>query len=126
MNLSTILLNDASIMVSKALVNSIGLNKALVLQQLHNLLNRQDTWLEDDGSEWVRKTYEEWHEYFPFWSTTTIKRIFYDLEKAGLIISAQLDKSYWDRTKYYRIDYQALGDLSRYLLDETRGVKDEP
>jgi hypothetical protein len=121
MNLNKLFPNDTTIVVSKALVNSIGLNKALVLQQLHNLLNKPDTWLENDGSEWVRKTYEEWHEYFPFWCTRTIREIFRNLEKAGLIISAQLDKGYWDQTKYYRIDYQALGDLSHYLLDDMSG-----
>ena len=94
-----------------SLAKIIGLNEALVLQQLNYWLNKPGVGVERDGYKWVYNTYEQWHKNFPFWSIITIKRIFYRLEDAGLIISVQLDKSHWDQTKYYRINYQALEEL---------------
>jgi hypothetical protein len=117
MNLNKLFPNDTTLSTSSALANIVGLNEALVLQRLNYWLTRPDVGVERDGYKWVYNTYEQWHENFRFWSTITIKRIFYRLEKAGLIISAQFDKGKWDQTKYYRIDYQALEKLINQSTD---------
>ncbi|PIC69052.1 DNA replication protein DnaD, partial [Sporosarcina sp. P16b] len=51
-------------------------------------------------------TYDDWMEEFPFWSLNTIKRITYDLEQKGCLIStSKHNKMKIDNTKWYRIDY---------------------
>ncbi|PIC94681.1 hypothetical protein CSV69_15510 [Sporosarcina sp. P26b] len=48
-------------------------------------------------------------EEFPFWSLNTIKRITYDLEQKGYLIStSKHNKMKIDNTKWYRIDYEKL------------------
>jgi hypothetical protein len=126
MNTNSLLISEPPLILLPTLAKAIGLNEAIVLQRLHELLNKLDTMVGQEGHNWVCSTYEQWHENFPFWCTRTIIGIFLRLEKAGLIITAQFDKGKWDQTKYYRIDYQALGDLSHYLLDDMSGVKNEP
>jgi len=124
MDFASFLKNAPTLQISKQIAKTIGLSEALVLQKLHEQLNKPDAMVVREGYTWVRSTYEQWHESFPFWSIIKIKRIFNRLEKAGLIITAQFDKYKWDRNNYYRIDYPALGDLSNYLLDG-KGVEDE-
>ena len=121
MNTNDLLISEQPIVVLPSIAKAIGFNEAIVLQRLHELLNKPDTMVEQEGYNWVRSTYEQWREHFPFLSIITIKRIFYRLEKAGLIITAQFDKGHWDQTKYYRIDYPALGDLSNFLFYDEGG-----
>lgn len=112
MHAKSLLISEPPLQVLPSLAALIGLNNAIVLQQVHY-------WLENprlegrfiDGKKWIFNTYEAWQENFPFWSVSTIKRIFLDLEKMGLIISAQFDRHNWDQRKFYCIDYDALDAL---------------
>lgn len=87
---------------------AIGINEAIFLNQLHYWTLRSDN--KRDGFIWVYKTIEEWVQEFPFWSDRTIKRIKKDLEKAGLLVTANYNKMKMDRTLWYRIDYERLYD----------------
>jgi hypothetical protein len=115
MNANGLLINEPPLITSPTLAKAIGLNEAIVLQRLHELLNKPDTMVGQEGHNWVRSTYEQWHDNFPFWCTRTIREIFRSLEKTGLIIAAQFDKDKFNQVKYYRIDYRALDDLYRRL-----------
>jgi len=121
MNANIFFESEQSFQCLLQLAKAIGLHEAMVLRRLHELLNEPGTTVEREGHTWVRSTYEQWHKYFSFWCTRTIREILHRLEKAGLIITAQFDKSHWDQTKYYRIDYPALGDLSNFLFYDEGG-----
>ena len=123
MNANSFFENEQSFQCLMQLAKAIGLHEALVLQKLHEQLNKPDTMVGQEGYNWVRSTSEQWHKYFPFWCTRTIREILRRLEKAGVIITAQFDKGHWDQTKYYRIDYQALGDLSNFLFYDEGGKR---
>ncbi|MFS0574103.1 hypothetical protein AB1K83_00575 [Sporosarcina sp. 179-K 3D1 HS] len=100
-----LLINDSPLLVLPSLATKLGLNEAVILQQLHfrSLISKN----RKDGHVWVYKTYEEWHEEFPFWSERTIKRTIRKLEEKGYIISTSAhNKLKIDRTKWYRIDYE--------------------
>lgn len=108
MTKKSLLISEPPIQVLPSLAKTIGLNEAMILQQLHYWLDNPKAGVESDGFKWIFNTYEEWQENFPFWSIRTIQRIFINLEQAGLVISVQLNKSNYDRRKYYRINYKAV------------------
>ena len=119
MDFASFLKNAPTLQISKQIAKTIGLSEALVLQKLHEQLNKPDAMVVREGYTWVRSTYEQWHDNFPFWCTRTIRGIFRRLEKAGLVISAQFDNGDMDHTKYYRIDYRVLDDLCHRLSEGT-------
>ena len=125
-----LLINEPPVQVIPSLAKAIGLNEAIVLQQLHYWLeNKKNPGRMVDGEKWVYNTYEEWHENFPFWGVSTIKRIFTALEERGLIITRQFDKGKYDRTKFYRIDYAAFLSLnvpSNRPEEDARGDQLDP
>jgi len=102
-----LLMNEEPIPLLPSLAMKVGLNAALFLQQLHYRLNISKNIRE--GHKWVFNTYDDWIEEFPFWSLNTIKRITYDLEQKGYLVStSKHNKMKIDNTKWYRIDYEQL------------------
>jgi hypothetical protein len=105
--ISPLLIQEPPLQVLPSLALVIGLNEAIVLQQLHYLLLQPTFGRKIAEYKWIFNTVEEWRcQYFPFWSEETIKRAFTSLSKAGLVVSCQPEGS--SRRKYYRIDHQAL------------------
>jgi len=102
----TLLFNEPPLVVSPTLAEEIGLNEAIVLQQLHYWLQRSEHFYE--GRRWIYNTYTQWLEQFPFWSEKTIKRTITSLESKGYIITGNFNKAGFDRTKWYSIDYDLL------------------
>jgi hypothetical protein len=103
------------LLVNTRLAILIGLNPAIVLQQVHYWLTKHCN-VEHlfDGRIWTYNTYPDWQKgNFPFWSIDQIKRIFMDLEQEKkLILSSQkYNRTKYDRRKWYSIDYEALALL---------------
>jgi len=98
--------NSRPRIINPALCELYGLNEGIVLQQIHFLLQHAKT--EKNGHVWVYNTLGQWQsEHFPWWSEATIKRILTKLHAEGLIIVEKLGSGY-DRTNYYRINYDAM------------------
>lgn len=107
-----LLISEPPLQVLPSLAKTIGLNEAITLQQLHYWLENPKAGVDREGFRWVYNTYEDWQrDNFPFWSTKTIQRTFLNLERDGLVVSAQLDASRHDQKKYYRIDYDKVNSL---------------
>lgn len=104
--MSKLLINEYPILVLPSLAKAIGLNEAIVLQQVHYWLENPKAGVVVDGHKWVHNTYQEWQENFPFWSIDTVRRTIGSLERMGLLISAQTAPNPFDKTKSYRVDYQ--------------------
>jgi chorismate mutase len=104
---SSLLINEDPLQVCPSLAKAVGLNEAIVLQQLHYWLKRSSN--ERAGRKWVFNDYDDWSAQFPFWSTRTIQRIFLTLEKLGVVIADQ--PSGQDRRKWYALDYDKLAEL---------------
>jgi hypothetical protein len=106
-NSSPLLINESPLQVLPSLATAIGLNEAIVLQQVHYWLTRSTNIR--DGRAWVYKTYPEWKEEFPFWSEDTIGRTVRKLETSGILLSTdKYNQIATDRTKWYSIDYDKL------------------
>jgi len=111
---SRLLIEDESpLLVIPSLAVTIGVNEAMVLQQIHYWLTiaAENGNNYKDGHYWTYNSIKQWHEQFPWWSIRTLKRIFYSLEKQKLLITGNYNKLPIDRTKWYRIDYEKLQSL---------------
>ena len=118
------LTDDQPLLVSPTLATAIGLNEALVLQQLHYWLSRGRAGVEHNGVRWVYNSYEGWREQFPFWSRRTIQRTFLSLEEQGVLIARQMSERATDRRKYYRIDQARLAHLPDSRAPRQDGTMD--
>ena len=124
--MSKLLIQEPPLQVLPSLAVAIGLDEAIALQQLHYWLNnpKSEGRVDENGIKWVYNTYAEWKEKdFPFWSEDKIQRVFLDLEKIGLVISAKLDAHKRDMRKFYRIDYNALCALHGAVLPPSNAAK---
>jgi hypothetical protein len=105
------LLDEPPIVLYPTLATMLGVNQALIFQQLHFLLQQAEKDEREfnlvDGQWWIYNTYQEWRKkYFQWLPAPTIKRYFGQLEDLNLVISIQSVKSPLDRRKWYRIAYQ--------------------
>ncbi|HDP5844421.1 TPA: DnaD domain protein [Staphylococcus aureus] len=107
--MNKLLIDDYPIQVLPKLAEAIGLNEAIVLQQIHYWLNNSKH--KYDGKTWIFNSYPEWQKQFPFWSERTIKRTFGSLEKQNLLHVGNYNKAGFDRTKWYSINYETLNKL---------------
>jgi hypothetical protein len=115
--MSNLLIKEPPLQVLPTLAKLIGLNEAIILQQLHYWVENKNSAgeIDDDGNKWIYNSYPEWKkDNFPFWSVSTIKRAFLNLEKGKLVISAQLKANQRDMTKYYRINYELLDTMQEF------------
>ena len=108
--MSRLIINERPLLIPPTLAAEIGLNEAIVLQQIHFLLSISDH--NYDGRKWVYNSYDDWQKQFPFWSKPTIVRIFKRLEDAELIVTGNYNKRLYDRTKWYTVNYKKLAILS--------------
>lgn len=103
---SRLLIDEPPLQVIPALACALGLNEALILQQLHYWTHFSENIHE--GHRWVYNTLGQWQRQFPFWSEDTIKRTFRRLRDEGIVVVAKLALDSRDRTNWYRIDYTGL------------------
>lgn len=92
------LLAEPPLLVLPSLAVAVGLNEAIVLQQLH-FRGRATA----DG--WWRARLNDLRREFPFWSEPTIKRALTRLRQDRLV---EVRQDGTDRANRYRIDYLAL------------------
>ncbi|MFR5627305.1 MAG: hypothetical protein ACLTK3_04020 [Haemophilus parainfluenzae] len=70
--MSKLLINEQPLQVLPSLANIIGLNEAIVLQQLHFFLRISRNKV--GGRSWVYNTINDWQSEFSFWSVKTVQR----------------------------------------------------
>lgn len=120
MNLLT---NENPLIILPKLACIIGLEEAIMLQQLYFRLQQQNELHNDEP--WYCQTYTAWEKQLPFWNKPKIKRTIRQLEELGLVHSTdQFNQFTVDRTKWYKIDYDKL----QSLIDdykERHGIEDE-
>lgn len=137
MGSSKLLLHESPLQVLPTLAIIVGLNEAIVLQQVHywteHIAKNQGRLPPDQRSNfrsgrwWTYQSFPEWQaNSFPFWSLATIKRTFLNLEALGVLVVRQLSRDRRDRTNWYSIDYDRLNQkITEYeavqLMAETPG-----
>lgn len=111
LGMSKLVVNDFTIPVSITLAEKVGVHEAIFLQQLHYWLKDSDNVY--DGHKWVYNSYQGWHEQMPFFTVNQIRRVVRELEKRNLIITGNYNRLKLDKTKWYRINYEAVEQLSK-------------
>jgi hypothetical protein len=84
-----LLLDEPPLIVLPSLAIKVGLESAIVLQQIHYFLglNYHAGRNIRDDRVWTYNSYEKWQQIFPFFSKKTVQRIFVNLEKDEILIS---------------------------------------
>lgn len=113
-----LLLDESPLLVSPTLARLVGLEEAIFLQQIHYWIeikkNSPDRYQDSfkDGYWWVFNSVADWQEQMPFLGCErTIKRLISNLVDNALIVKGQYNKSSFDRTSWYRINYNRLDQL---------------
>lgn len=109
-NIDKMLLDNYPLIIFPKLAVTVGLNEAIVLQQINYWLHKSNK--VKDGKYWTYGSYEYWSEQFPFWSVSTIRRTLTNLENKNLIETANYNKAGFDKTKWYTINYDVLESMS--------------
>lgn len=108
-------------MFNAELAKEIGINEAIVLQQIHYWLtiNQKANNNFKKGRYWIYNTYKDWQEdSFPFWSTRTISRIIKSLEEENYILTDNFNKTGFDKTKWYSINYGKLNKIAKNVYGD--------
>lgn len=112
--MNKLLIHEEPLQVLPSLAEKIGLNEAIMLQQIHYWLRKSKH--THEGKPWIYNTYQDWGKQFPWWSDRTIKRIVTNLRDKGLIeTTKKYNKINIDQTLWYTIDYDK---VDQYELTE--------
>lgn len=108
------LFDEQPIVANKTLARELGLNEALVLQQINYWIeiNKKSGKNYHDGKYWTYNSIRAWQENdFDYMSFDTVKRTFSKLEKAGYLLVGNYNKDPRDKTKWYTINNDKLEEL---------------
>ncbi|QEZ67719.1 hypothetical protein D4A35_01765 [Paraclostridium bifermentans] len=117
-----LLFNEEPITINRLAANVLGLNEAIVVQQIHYWLNINEKAKINiyDDKVWTYNTYDVWQkENFTFWSVRTLKSIFKKLEDKGILIKGNYNKKKYDRTLWITLNYNKLEELLLQYENDT-------
>ena len=89
--MSKLLINENPIMIQPSLVMKLGINQAIIIQQVHYWLVTSSH--VKDGKDGFTIPIKIGRNNLPFWSERTIMRAFHALEEAGLSYFRKLQSS---------------------------------
>ncbi len=99
---------DDTRIFSSRFASKFGLNEAIFIEQLHYLEYFGEI---KDGERWICLTTKEWHEQLPFFGLRTIERIIHSLKEKEIIIVGSYNKDLFNRTNWYRLNYDKLNSI---------------
>mgnify|MGYP001147951482 CR=1 FL=1 len=124
MTSSPLLINEPPLQVLPTLAQRIGLNEAIIVQQVHYWLNPKFNKNYFEGRYWVWNTYEQWQRQFPFWGMNTIRRAIANLEESKILLSFVTRD--FKKLKYYSINYDLLQNfISNKIVEETKTAENQ-
>ncbi|BET97669.1 conserved phage C-terminal domain-containing protein [Xenorhabdus taiwanensis] len=123
--MNLLLLKSRPLVVIPELAMRLGLNEAIILQQIQYWLTETSSGVEVNGCRWIYNTVDKWQEQFPFLSGSTIKRALGNLKKMGVLRIEQINKSSHDRTNYYAINYDHALLVDKVKMTPSNDVKED-
>lgn len=112
--MSMYLFDEQPIVGNKALARELGLNEALILQQINYWIeiNKKSGNNYYEGRYWTYNSIRAWQENdFDYMSIDTVKRTFAKLEKLNYLLVGNFNKDPRDKTKWYTINEEKLKEL---------------
>ena len=103
--MSMYLFDEQPVIANKTLARALGLNEALVLQQINYWIEINKKYGKNyhDGKYWTYNSIRAWQEKdFDYMSVDTVKRTFAKLEKAGYFLIGNYNKDPRDKRLYVK------------------------
>lgn len=121
--MSNLLISEPPLTVLPSLAERIGLDEAIVLQQVHYLASSservENTKAFKEGFYWVFHTIESWRvKFFRWWSVPTVKRVFQTLTSSGLLLTDTFDAGQGHRRLWYRVNYALVEAIAKISADK--------
>ena len=92
-------------------------DRATILQQIYYWIQHSNNIRE--GHRWVYNSYAEWQKQFPWLSVSAVKSHIQWLEKHHYLITGNFNKAKFDRTKWYRLNYDVLNkELGKNVFNQ--------
>lgn len=110
------LFNENPLVIDRELASVIGLNEAIILQQMQYWIKKSTH--EIDDKKWIYNSVSQWKEQFPFWSESTINRTIRNLEEKELLFTGNYNRDRRDRTKWYSINYLQLDVIMKNAISQ--------
>ena len=98
------------------LANLVGDVPAMIVQQVHYWTRKTNNYRDD--RKWVYNTVAQWNKQFPWVGRTSLGSMFRDLRDRGILLAGNYNKTGYDRTLWYAVDYEKLAELG-FTLDNT-------
>ena len=112
------LIDERPLLVLPSLAKKVGINHAILLQQMHYWLRSSSH--QRDGHAWIYNTYSDWQAQLPWLSESGIRKVVADLVDREYIFVANHNRKKFDQTKWYRINYELLqGDFADVTQSDT-------
>lgn len=111
-------LHDSAVLFSSSVASVIGLNEAIILQEIHmhcSAISRQENQEQffKDGRFWAVKSLKQWSSLFGWWSDRTIRRSLKNLEDMGIVKVNIFNENPLDQRLWRAIDYDKLEEILR-------------
>jgi hypothetical protein len=114
-------MDERPLTVQPTLCAIFGITRAVILQEIHWLLNQPRSGkiierieLADGrvfaGARWIWNTAEQWKEFFPWLESSSIRKHISGLEDSRVLVSCTPGGV--DRTKHYTIDYERFNEMA--------------
>ena len=127
--MSVWLMDEQPVVVDRGLARVIGLSEAIVITQIHQWVeyNRKNNKNYKDGFYWTYGAIKKWHgEYFDvIGSVKTLRRVFKKLIENDYLIVGNYNKLNFDRTYWYRVNYEKFNVLKKEHRDGQNDHTDE-
>ena len=127
--MSVWLMDEQPVVVDRGLARVIGLTEAIVITQIHQWVeyNRKNNKNYKDGFYWTYGAIKKWHEeYFDvIGSVKTLRRVFKNLIENDYLIVGNYNKLNFDRTYWYRVNYEKFNVLKKEHRDGQNDHTDE-
>lgn len=105
------ILEEFFLAVPQELAVLVGIEAAIVLQQIHRLTHEKYGKLVD-GVRWIWNSRQDWiSKFLTCFSEWRLRKAVNTLKAHGLIKVCKLEKSNWNHTNHYAVDYERLKAL---------------
>jgi len=112
---SILLINEPPLQTLPSLACLVGLNGAIILQQIQYWIQVSEHKIE--GEVWIYNSYDKWAKQFKWLKPRAVQKHILALERGGFLISKQFRYKTRNNTKWYRIDYDRLDEEYQRLID---------
>ena len=112
---SVLLINESPLQALPSLACLVGINGAIILQQMQYWLNVSEHRIE--GYAWIYNSYDKWAKQFKWLNLRSVQKHILALERGGFLLSKQFRYKTRNNTKWYRIDYDRLNEEHQRRID---------